>query len=170
MASRLAAMLNKAKNSNPIEQVEILTPRPFDIATTATIPQVQQQTLAFPSRADRSSTYATADMLDVTKGVKSVEKVKVLTSRPFDIATTATIPQVKQQTLSFPCRAGSSSSHATADMLDITKGVKLVEKVKVLTPELFDIVTIATIPQVKQQTLPFVHATGGMCQRSRLSA
>ena len=73
MASRLAAMLNKAKNSNPIEQVEILTPRPFDIATTATIPQVQQQTLPSPVKV-MALQQATADMLDITKGVDPVEK------------------------------------------------------------------------------------------------
>ena len=39
-------------------------------------------------------------------------------------------------------------------MLDAAKGVKPTGKVRVLTPGPFDIVTIATIPQVQLPTLP----------------
>ena len=40
MAARLAAMLEEAKSRNLIERMDVITPRPFDRATTATIPQV----------------------------------------------------------------------------------------------------------------------------------
>ena len=40
MAARLAAMLETANGRNLIERVEVLMPRPFDLRTTATIPQV----------------------------------------------------------------------------------------------------------------------------------
>ena len=45
MAARLAAMLGKAKGRNLIERMDVLTPRPFDRCTTATIPQVRLQRL-----------------------------------------------------------------------------------------------------------------------------
>ena len=45
MAARLAAMLEKAKGRNLIERMDVLTPRPFDRCTTATIPQVRLQRL-----------------------------------------------------------------------------------------------------------------------------
>ena len=43
MTARLAAMLEEAKARHPIERTEVLTPRPFDKCTTATIPQVGPQ-------------------------------------------------------------------------------------------------------------------------------
>ena len=46
MAARLAAMLETANGRNLIERIEVLMPRPFDLRTTATIPQVGLQMLS----------------------------------------------------------------------------------------------------------------------------
>ena len=55
MAARLAAMLETASGRNLIERIEVLMPRPFDLCTTATIPQVGLQMLSVGSSSSESS-------------------------------------------------------------------------------------------------------------------
>lgn len=40
MGARVSALLANAKASNPIEQIEVLMPAPFNARSTTTIPQV----------------------------------------------------------------------------------------------------------------------------------